>query len=165
MQKNIILRPIRESDAPNIRAVALEAWQYTYRNIFDKQFIENFVNRNYAPERILALFPRLQSGTMDFNVAEDESKIIGFCNIGIDGQVAELYRIYLLPAYIGQRLGQRLLELGEKYLVEHGISTYSCFVHKENEIGKRFYLRSGFQHIAEKDQDDEWYMQKKVSLP
>lgn len=165
MRKNIILRPIRESDAPNIRAVALEAWQYTYRNIFDQPFIENFVNRNYAPERILALFPRLQSGTLDFNIAEHESKIIGFCNIGIDGQDAELYRIYLLPAYIGQGLGQRLLGLGEKFLVEHGTGTYSCFVHKYNEIGKRFYIRSDFRHIPEKDQGDEWYMEKKLSLP
>ena len=165
MRKEVIVRPITESDAPNIRAVALEAWQYTYRTIFDQQFIENFVNRNYAPERILSLFPRLQAGTMYFNVAEDESKIVGFCNVGIDGQVAELYRIYLLPDYIGRGLGRRLLERGEEFLQEHGINTYSCFVHKDNEIGKRFYVRSGFQRIPDKDQDDEWYMEKKVSLP
>lgn len=165
MLDHVIVRPLRESDAPNLRAVALEAWRYTYRNIFDQQFIENFVNRNYASERILSLFPRIHAGTLDFNVAEDDSKIVGFCNIGIDGGVAELYRIYLLPEYIGQGLGSRLLERGEEFLREQDINTYSCFVHKDNEIGKRFYVRSGFQHIPEKDQDDEWYMEKKMSLP
>jgi ribosomal protein S18 acetylase RimI-like enzyme len=161
----VTIRPIRELDAPNIRAVALEAWQYTYRHIFDQQFIENFINRNYAPEAILSLFPRLQSGTMYFNLAENEAKIVGFCNIGIDGKVAQLYRIYLLPNYIGQGIGRRLLERGEKFLLEHSLNTYFCFVHKDNEIGIRFYVRSGFRHIPEKDHADEWYMEKKLSFP
>ena len=158
----IMIRPIAESDVPNIRTVALEAWNYTYRNIFDQQFIEHFVNQNYAPERLLSLFPLLQTGTMYFNVAEHDSKIVGFCNIGMDGQMAKLYRIYLLPAYMGQGLGPRLLERGEEFLREHSICTYFCFVHKNNELGKRFYARSGFQHLPEKDHEDEWYMQKKL---
>lgn len=161
---DVMIRPLQESDATKIHGVALEAWKYTYGHIFDEQFIEDFVNRNYAPEAILSLFPRLQAGTMVFNVAEHESKLVGFCNIGIDGPVAKLYRIYLLPDYIGQGLGRRLLERGETFLLEHGLNAYFCFVHKDNEIGKRFYLRSGFEHIAENDHADEWYMEKKMSL-
>ena len=75
----------------------------------------------------------------------------------------KLYRIYLLPDYIGQGLGRRLLERGETFLLEHGINTYFCFVHKDNEMGKRFYIRSGFQHIPEKDHDDEWNMEKNLA--
>ena len=41
-----------------------------------------------------------------------------------------------------------------------GLSTYFCFVHQDNELGKRFYLRNSFRHITEKDHDDEWYMEK-----
>jgi ribosomal protein S18 acetylase RimI-like enzyme len=142
--------------------VALEAWQHTYRDIFDPQFIEHFVNRNYAPEAIASLFPRLHSGTMCFYVAEHKSKVIGFCNIGFGQQIAELYRIYLLPAYIGQGVGRKLLESGENFLLEHGMNIYFCFVHKDNEIGKRFYVRAGFQHVAQKDHSDEWYMEKRI---
>ena len=163
MLKDVILRPIRESDAPTIHAVALDAWQYTYRTIFDQQFIENFVNQNYAPEAIVSLVPHLHSGTMYFYVAEHESKVIGFCHIGINQQAAILYRIYLLPAYIGQGIGRKLLEFGEMFLMEHGIDTYFCFVHKNNEIGKRFYLRQGFKHIPEQDRGDEWYMEKRIT--
>jgi ribosomal protein S18 acetylase RimI-like enzyme len=84
--------------------------------------------------------------------------------MGINEGTAVLYRIYLLPAYIGQGIGRKLLEHGEKFLMEHGVNTYSCFVHKDNEIGKRFYVSRGFQHITEKDHDDEWYMQKTINL-
>ena len=164
MLTDVVIRPIRKSDAPNIHAVALEAWQYTYRTIFDQQFIENFVNRNYAQEAILSSFPRIQDGSAFFHVAEYESKIIGFCNIGIHQQSAELYRIYLLPAFIGQGIGQSLLKMGEAFLIEHGIDSYSCFVHKNNELGKQFYLKSGFRHISEKDEADEWFMEKRLSI-
>jgi ribosomal protein S18 acetylase RimI-like enzyme len=160
---DIVFRQLKESDAPSIQAVALEAWRYTYRTIFDQQFIENFVRRNYAPEATVALLPRVHSGSMLFDVAEQESKIVGFCNIGVTEQGAQLLRIYLLPAYIGQGLGRKLLRLGEDFVNAHGISTYFCFVHKDNEIGKRFYLRSSFRHVTEKDHDDEWYMEKTLS--
>ena len=163
MLDKVTIRPISEADSPDIQAVALEAWQYTYGTIFEQQFIEDFVNRNYAPAAIHSLFPQLQAGTMYFDVAEHESRLIGFCNIGIHGLMAELYRIYLLPAYIGQGIGREFLRLGETFLLEHGISTYFCFVHQDNEIGKRFYFRSGFQHVPEKDHDGEWYMEKEIS--
>lgn len=160
MPNNIIIRSLEEEDASNIHAVALEAWIYTYRLIFESQFIEEFVGKNYSPKAILSLFPRLKSQTMSFDVAERESKIIGFCNIGIHEQTAELYRIYLLPNYIGQGIGQRLLQHGEKFIAEKNINSYHCFVHSKNEIGKGFYLRSGLQHVPEKDQTDEWFMEK-----
>ena len=162
MLTDIVFRSIRETDASSIQNVALEAWRYTYHTIFDQQFIKNFVNRNYAPEAILALLPRIQEGSMFFYIAEYESKLIGFCNIGIHNQNAELFRIYLLPPFIGQGIGHRLLELGETFVVDHGINVYSCFVHKDNEIGKQFYLHCGFKHIPEKDRDDEWFLEKRL---
>jgi ribosomal protein S18 acetylase RimI-like enzyme len=163
MLPDVVIRPIRESDAPDIHRVALDAWRHTYRTIFDSQFIEDFVNRNYAPEAILRSFSGMQAGSVFFYVAEHASRVIGFCHIGIHSKGAELYRIYLLPEYIGQGLGRRFLERGEAFVAEHGLDSLACFVHKDNEIGKRFYLNSGFKHIAERDKGDEWFMQKRLS--
>lgn len=162
MSQDITIRLLQESDAPKIHVVALEAWRHTYGKIFDRPFIENFVNRNYSKESITSLFPRIQSGSVFFNVAECESRIVGFCNLGINQQRAELYRIYLLPAFIGQGLGQKMLQPGEVFVSEHNIHSYFCFVHKDNEIGKRFYLKSGFRHIHENDKEDEWFMEKTI---
>jgi diamine N-acetyltransferase len=163
MLSDVVIRPVRESDASDIYTVALEAWRYTYHMIFGREFIEDFVNQHYAPKAILSLFSQIQSGSMFFYIAEYEAKIIGFCNIGINQQSAVLYRIYLLPAFIGQGIGKRFLELGEAFVAEHGIDSYSCFVHKDNHIGKRFYLRAGFKHIFEQDKNDEWFMEKRLS--
>ena len=155
-----VFRQLQESDAPSVQAVALEAWRYTYRAIFDEHFIENFVRRNYAPEVTVSLLPRIQSGSMFFDVAERESMIVGFCNVGVIEPGAQLLRIYLRPAYIGQGLGRQLLQRAEAFVVAQGLSALFCFVHRDNELGKRFYLRNSFRHITEKDRDDEWYMEK-----
>ena len=163
MSKDIVFRSIRKTDASNVQAVALESWRFTYGTIFGQQFIETFIDKYYAPEAILALFPHIQEGSMFFYVAETEQKVIGFCNIGIQHQNAQLYGIYLLPSFIGQGIGRRLLELGEAFVMERGIGSYFCFVHKDNEIGKRFYFTSGFEHISQKDKEDEWFMEKRLS--
>ena len=165
MLSTVIIRPIDESDALGIYNVAIEAWHFTYSTIFDRPFIEDFVNRHYAPEATLSLFSRIRSGSMFFDVAESESKVVGFCNIGIHDRSAQLYRIYLLPAFIGQGIGKRFLELGEAFVASRaGIDSYFCFVHERNEIGKRFYLHSGFKHISEKDKEQEWFMEKRLSI-
>jgi hypothetical protein len=35
-------------------------------------------------------------------------------------------------------------------------------VHKANALGKSFYLRNGFIHMIEKDDEEEWYMEKRL---
>ncbi len=42
----------------------------------------------------------------------------------------------------------------------HGATTLHCFVHKDNALGMHFYLRNGFVHTRERDQGDEWSMEK-----
>ncbi|MBC7878583.1 MAG: GNAT family N-acetyltransferase [Anaerolineales bacterium] len=157
---NIIYRSFKADDSNGVHETALEAWRYTYRDTFSPTFIENFVNTNYSPKRLMGLLPLLESGQMFFHVAEYEARIAGYCNIVVAGEKAELLRIYLRPNFIGQGVGSNLLQAGEEFLKTNNISTYFCYVHEKNELGKQFYQRSGFQHIQERDKDDEWYMEK-----
>ncbi len=59
----------------------------------------------------------------------------------------ELFRLYLLPAYIGKGVGRQLLERGEAFLVTQGVLHYCCFVQQNNALGQRFYLCQGFYHV------------------
>jgi len=134
-----------------------------YATNFDPAFIDQFVRTNYAPDRLSALLLLVAAQHMFFDVALDGGRIIGFCNIGATGRGAELFRIYLRPAFIGTGVGSGLLERGEHFVRTRGFPSYYCFVHKDNELGKRFYLRQGFRHLPGSDQDDEWYMEKTLS--
>ena len=99
---------------------------------------------------------------MFFGVAVSSSQIVGFCNLGDRGQGMELLRIYLLPDFIGKGIGRNLLALGEKFAIARGHRTYFCCVHPDNELGKEFYRKSGFQHIPQRDLADEWYLEKRI---
>ena len=159
----IVYRSLQTSDVDAVFAVARDAWQFTYATIFDPAFIDQFVRTHYAPERLRALVPLVEASQMFFDVALDAEQIIGFCNIGMTTRGAELFRIYLRPASIGRGIGSTLLERGEGFLRTREFPTYYCFVHKDNELGRRFYLRHGFRHRPESDQNDEWYMEKQLT--
>jgi len=159
----ISYRALLPDDVNAVFEVARVAWQFTYATIFDAAFIDQFVSTNYAPDRLRALVPMVAAREMFFDVALDGSRIIGFCNIGLTPRGAELFRVYLRPAYIGMGVGSGLLERGEHFLRMRGAPSYHCFVHKDNELGKRFYLRRGFRHVSGSDRNDEWYMEKALS--
>src|SRR6266540_3568524 len=76
---DIIYRPFTAQDAPAVYQVALEAWQYTYQGLYDAAFITAFVQTHYAPGRLAALGPQVQSGTMFFEVAVHDAQIVGYC--------------------------------------------------------------------------------------
>ena len=97
-----------------------------------------------------------------FAVVENDREVIGFCHIGQTKQGMQLFRIYMLPEFVHQGLGGLLLARSEQYLRKQGFSSYFCFVHSSNHIGKRFYEKQGFQHVAERDHNDEWFMEKQL---
>lgn len=159
----IVYRSLQPQDVDAVFATAHEAWQFTYATIFDPAFIDQFVRTNYAPERLRTLVPMVEANQQFFDVALNTDRVIGFCNIGVTARGAQLARIYLRPASIGYGIGRTLLERGERFVQARGFATYSCFVHKDNELGKGFYLRQGFCHCPESDQNDEWYMEKRIT--
>jgi ribosomal protein S18 acetylase RimI-like enzyme len=165
MPGDIVLRALQETDVQAVYEVALTAWHSTYKDIYSADFINNFVQTNYAPAGLLRLVPRIQAGHQFFQVALAHSSVVGFCHIAETRHGMELLRIYLRPSYIGQGIGRALLRQGEAFIQARGHSTYFCFVHKANDLGKNFYLRNSFRHVSEKDDDEEWYMEKRLGEP
>jgi hypothetical protein len=57
--QDLTYRPFTADDATAVYQVALEAWRYTYRAIYDAAFIASFVHTHYAPGRLAALVPQV----------------------------------------------------------------------------------------------------------
>ena len=162
MPGDFALRALQETDVQAVYEVAVEAWHSTYKDIYPAEFINTFVHEHYAPAVSLRLVPRVQAGHQFFHVALVQSSVVGFCHIAETRHGMELLRIYVRPSYIAQGIGRALLRQGEAFIQSRGHSTYCCFVHKENDLGKSFYLRNGFTHMIEKDGEEEWYMEKRL---
>jgi FdhD protein len=162
LSERITFRTFEPKDAHSIYETALRSFRETYKNVFSEAMIEQMVRKDYEPDSLVALLPKIQSGEMCFYVALDGEEVIGFCNFGFCEKGLELRRIYLRPDYIGKGVGKRLLELGENFALVTGSEKYFCFVHKQNEIGKRFYLKNGFFHNGSEDTGDQWFMIKEL---
>ena len=144
-------RQLCENDFEKIYNVALEAWNYTYKNIFTSSYIKNYVDKFYSQEVMQKQLLLIEKGEMFFEIAKENESIIGFCNIEVkDNDKAELLRIYLKPSYIGKGVGKKLLLLGEEFLTSKGVKKLYCYAHKENKLGQQFYLKNGFKIASEK---------------
>ncbi len=155
-------------DITAIRAVAAASWQATYADIFAPSFIEQFLSTAYSEANLAHAIER---DAEIFFVAWVAGQAAGFAHASPqtfrrewEGDCrAELYRLYVDPSQWRRGLGTLLLGAVDEALAERGVGGYFCFVHGKNEVGKAFYQRCGFIHVAGYDRDGEWCMQKVLS--
>lgn len=145
---NYIIRQMTEKDIEAVQQVARKSWHTTYQGIIPMSIQEEFLTRAYSKEM---LAKRLMFSHLF--VAELDGKVVGFANYSpmTEQGVAELNAIYLLPDYQAMGIGTALLKAGLDFLKEVNIIYLN--VEQDNEIGKRFYKRKGF-NIVEKFTED-----------
>ena len=159
-------RVLKQQDVPEIQEVALKAWMYNYpRYGVRVSTVKKFVRERYSAQSFEKyVFPSIQKGRSQFYVATDKKKIIGYANAGRGEWSWELYRIYLLPEYIGKGIGKKLLQLSEKFLRSRKAGKYHCYVYKRNLEGLAFYMRNGFVRLEGKDKNkSEVCLEKRLS--
>jgi GNAT superfamily N-acetyltransferase len=165
----ITLRHLQHGDSPDLFKVALSAWQFTYANIFSADFVDGFVRKNYAPETIEALLPAIQRGDMFFDVALCDNSLVGFCNFGDRGPGMELFRLYLLPEYIGKGIGRELLGRGEAFVRSKGLTKYSVMSIDPTKLRRRSTQGMDFStgQSATKTRSCAWrsFFEQKSLLP
>ncbi len=148
-----------EADIPGIQFAAAESWRTAYREIYSPDYIEAFIGRAYSAESLRRVIGSTQSV---FVVAREEGSVVGFSHAGYGPRGAELYRIYLRPAWWGSGVGDLLLQRTELWLRDEGYPGYGCFVHAENQVGRRFYAKHAFRHLAEHDDGQHQFLWKEL---
>ena len=148
-------RNLRRSDIPEIQAVALKAWIFAYRRYgLSLKTIRRFVAERYSTNSFeKSVLPSIQKGESKFYLATDKGKIIGYSNVGPGVWSWELYRIYLLPEYIGKGIGKKLLMLAEDFLRSKKARKYHAYVWQENKAALEFYKRNGFVKLKGKNKN------------
>jgi ribosomal protein S18 acetylase RimI-like enzyme len=78
-------------------------------------------------------------------VAWVQGEIVGTLLCGHDGRRGYLHHLAVTPACRGQGLGRRLVETCLIRLAERGIQKCHVFVRADNDAGKEFWRRLGWQ--------------------
>jgi len=161
-------RVLRRKDVPEVQAVALKAWTFAYRRYgLSLKLIQKFVSERYSTDSFeKTVLPSIQKGEAQFYLATNKGKIIGYSNTGPGVWGWELYRIYLLPEYIGKEVGKKLLLLCEDYLRKKKARKYHAYVWEKNKATLDFYERNGFAKLEGKNKNRvEICIEKKLTNP
>ena len=140
-QTDTVVRPVRDVDAEALGRVHATCWHETYDHLISKAALENV-----SPKRLAELWTHWVSQGPDFKMfaALVDGEIVGFVGSGPARdrdapRNRELYFIYLLDAYHGTGVGQRLFDAA----VEKDEPLY-LWVADDNPRAHRFYTRNGF---------------------
>jgi GNAT superfamily N-acetyltransferase len=142
----VFLRQIVTDDVPAVAELIVAAWQAAYRGIIPDEMLDGMS----APEIAAAWRQILAEGHRTVLVAEADGKVCGFVGFGkardddLDPvQVAEVYGIYVHPAWWGRGAGRALFEAAIVWLRENGYLYLVLWTMRDNARAREFYERMG----------------------
>ncbi|MFT3797474.1 GNAT family N-acetyltransferase [Microbacterium sp.] len=141
LKTDVVIRPVRDVDAEALGRVHATCWHETYDHLISTAALEKV-----SPRRLAELWTHWAQQGSDLRMvaALVDGEIVGFAGSGPARdrdavRFRELYFIYLLGAFHGTGIGQRLFDA----VVEPGEGVY-LWVADDNPRAHRFYARNGF---------------------
>lgn len=135
-----MIRPMTTEDIHHIREIVYQAWEQMDDGTLPQETQIHYIDRSYGD---FMLTKRMEKTIV--LVVEYEGIPIGFANfteIDEDGD-AEITAMYILPAYQRAGYGSRLLQATFTALAN--VTQLFAYVDGNNEIGRAFYEKNGFQ--------------------
>ncbi|MBS1673440.1 MAG: GNAT family N-acetyltransferase [Actinobacteria bacterium] len=138
---SVTVRPVRDVDAEALGRVHAQCWHETYDHLISTATLEAV-----SPKRLAELWTHWASQGDEYRMSAAlvDGEIVGFVGSGPardDNAPAEreLYFIYLLAAWQGTGIGQRLFDAAVG-------ADESCYlwVAEDNPRAHRFYVRNRF---------------------
>jgi len=140
MGDNMVIRKANGVDIPAVQAVARIAWEHTYQDIMKPVTRSRFLDEFYSYDALAKALEVKQGGIW---VAEHAGRVIGFIQVVpmLDKSGLELTRLYVLPEYQRQGVGQALLEIVEAEFLS---VKWWALVEKDDDRAVAFYKKNGF---------------------
>lgn len=153
--ENSIIRTATFQDLPQIKALALKAWLFAYKDIYSESEIRAENEKFYTEDFHRRILQRTAEGLHVFKVLENSQQIQGLADCDFRGKDTILTRLYLSPEIIGQGYGKKLLQTLEAEMVHLGRQNYRLLSHARNRLGIAFYQRNGFVRNPQFDQTED----------
>jgi len=148
-----------EKDIPAIARIHVEGWKASYGGIVDQNYLDNLNTAEFEQK----WQEWMKSGQTTTFLAMRDDKPAGFITYGKvktlpPGQsnirpqyTAEIYALYVLPDYWGQRLGKELMQEAAARLKDLKHGSLCLWVVKDNDRAIGFYEKLGGQRIGKHD--------------
>ncbi len=161
----VTVRDAERRDVPAIQHVAYASWHATYAGILAREFIDDFLARNYSTESLERAIANASARGQTFLVAERVGDVVGYLHFGERDERPELFRVYADPEHFGTGIGHALLTELERR-ISRTVDRYVLHVHERNQRGRDFYRRQGFVETGRSTEaPDELILEKRLSGP
>ena len=135
----------RLEDISAIKRVLNDTWRATYAHILPPGIIEHITTAWHAPT---VLTQEVQNPTLFFGVARTEAEyVVGLVTARVSDEVLMVNRLYVVPDYQRQGIGQQLLQAS--YEAFPACQRVRLGVEVQNHIGVAFYRRQGFTEVGQ----------------
>lgn len=150
------IRKININDLEKLRNLSIQTFRETFDEVNTEEDMQKYLDENLSLERLKS---ELENPNSEFYFLENNNEILGYLKLNFkDAQTEkveenhfEIERIYVLKAYLGQKLGQILFDEAIEIGKEKNLDYVWLGVWEENHRALKFYNKNGFEIFGKHD--------------
>ena len=150
------IRKININDLETLRNLSIQTFRETFDEVNTEEDMQKYLDENLSLERLKS---ELENPNSEFYFLENNNEILGYLKLNFkDAQTEkveenhfEIERIYVLKAYLGQKLGQILFDKAIEIGREKKLEYVWLGVWEENNRALKFYKKNGFEIFGKHD--------------
>jgi ribosomal protein S18 acetylase RimI-like enzyme len=164
----VTIQQATADDLATIRKLAYAIWPVAYGDILSAHQLQYMLGKFYS---LSSLEHQFTFSKHKFIIALDDTTPIGFASFSPhqdDHTIFHLNKLYVLPDYQGQKIGQLLLDFIISEIKNSGATSLQLNVNRNNKA-IHFYEKQDFTIIRKEDIDigegyfmNDFVMEKKV---
>lgn len=150
------IRKINIDDLETLRYLSIQTFKETFEEVNTEEDMQKYLDENLSIEKLKT---ELENPNSEFYFAENNDEILGYLKLNFkDAQTEkleenhfEIERIYVLKAFLGQKIGQILFNKAIEIGREKNLEFVWLGVWEENHRAIRFYGKNGFEIFGKHD--------------
>ena len=150
------IRKINIDDLEALRNLSIQTFKETFEEVNTEEDMQKYLDENLSIEKLKS---ELENPNSEFYFAENNDEILGYLKLNFkDAQTEkleenhfEIERIYVLKAFLGQKIGQILFNKAIEIGREKNLEYVWLGVWEENHRAIRFYGKNGFEIFGKHD--------------
>lgn len=150
------IRKINIDDLETLRNLSIQTFKETFEEVNTEEDMQKYLLENLSIEKLKS---ELENPNSEFYFAENNGEILGYLKLNFkDAQTEkleenhfEIERIYVLKAFLGQKIGQILFDKAIEIGREKNLEYVWLGVWEENHRAIRFYGKNGFEIFGKHD--------------
>ena len=150
------IRKINIDDLEALRNLSIQTFKETFEEVNTEEDMQKYLDENLSLERLKSELENLDS---EFYFIENENKNLGYLKLNfenaqtekVEENYFEIERIYVLKAFLGQKIGQILFDKAIEIGREKNLEYVWLGVWEENHRAIRFYEKNGFEIFGKHD--------------